>query len=146
MAFAPAMQDALSGLVSRVVSAPFIAFFTLSALCCLCLRIWTGYQNSRIQSDSTSSEKEIPILPYWLPYVGHAPSFALSFDNLLIKARFVFLPLSPFLAPLSHSFPQLTPNSDATKDGKETWLLAGCFSRLASKASIFCSSFRRKLQ
>jgi hypothetical protein len=96
------MQDALSGLVGRVMSAPFITFFTISALYCLCLRIWTGYQNSHIQSDSASSEKEIPIMPYWLPYLGHAPSFALSFDNLLIKARFVFSPFRrPFLAPLS---------------------------------------------
>lgn len=114
MGFAPAMQDALSGLVSRVMSAPFIAFFTLSALYCLCLRIWTGYQNSRIQGDSSSSAKEIPILPYWLPYVGHAPSFALSFESLLIRARFVFfglsLPLSPFPLPLFLS-PSPTPFS-----------------------------------
>jgi TRAP-type C4-dicarboxylate transport system permease small subunit len=99
---APAMQDALSGLVSRVMDSPYTSFFTICALLCLFTRIWTGYQNFRIQSDTTSSEKNVPIMPYWLPYLGHAPAFALSFDNLIAKGRFVFGPLQPLLLLSAH--------------------------------------------
>jgi hypothetical protein len=96
------MPDALSGLVSRVImDSPYICFFTICALSCLCLRIWTGYQNARIQSNATASEKEIPTLPYWLPYFGHAPALAWSFDNLLAKGRFVFESSPPPKTPTS---------------------------------------------
>jgi hypothetical protein len=89
MAKSSSAGHALSRLISHAVYSPYMTFFIICALYCLFTRIWTGYQNSQIQSDSTSPEKGIPIMPYWLQYLGHAPSFGWSFDNLLAKARFV---------------------------------------------------------
>jgi hypothetical protein len=89
MGASPLMENALSKLASHARYSPFLTFFTICVLYCLFTRIWTGYQNSRIQSNATSPGKETPIMPYWLPYLGHAPSFGRSFDNLPVKARFV---------------------------------------------------------
>ncbi|KUJ18102.1 cytochrome P450 [Mollisia scopiformis] len=65
-------------------------FLTASASCALFLiltRLWTGFVKARRQSNTGPPEKQVPILPYWLPYVGHAISFAWSFDDMLAYGR-----------------------------------------------------------
>ena len=81
------MEDAFSRLANYTMYSPYITIFTICALYLVFMRVWTGYLNSQIQNDATSSEKEIPIMPYWLPYLGHAPAMGLDFDGLLAKAR-----------------------------------------------------------
>jgi hypothetical protein len=138
------IENALSKLASHARYSPFLTFFTICALYCLFTRIWTGYQNSRIQSNTTSPEKEIPIMPCWLPYLGHVPSFGWSFDNLLAKA--------PFVSSIHFQHDQLvTTNgdqSDTTKDGilglsmmgtKHYIILMPSLTKSSSRKDLLCS-------
>ena len=64
--------------------------FTLFASCALLLvltRLWTGLMKARLQNKTGPPEKSVPVLPYWLPYIGHALSFAWSFDDTLAWGR-----------------------------------------------------------
>jgi hypothetical protein len=63
--------------------------FTLGALLVLFTRICKGYSKNRQESEGQNPEK-ITILPYWIPYIGHAPSAALSLDGLVTQGRYVF--------------------------------------------------------
>lgn len=83
-------NDILLSLRARAQASPIFSVFLLCSLLVLFTRLRTGYSNSKQQSQVTASQKPIPILPYWLPYIGHAPSFAWSFDDLLTKGRLVF--------------------------------------------------------
>jgi len=73
----------------------YIAISVLLLAVCVVTRAITGYLYSKAESQDDSSPKDPPILPYWLPFIGHALSFAWSFDTLLSKARSAFLSLFP---------------------------------------------------
>lgn len=80
-------QHVLSGLVNRTSASPYWALFILCAFVTLVTRIKTGYLKSKLENQTESPTKDIPILPYYLPYLGHGPSFGWDFDGLLAKAR-----------------------------------------------------------
>lgn len=83
------LRAVLSGIVAQARAAPFLTAFASLALLVTFTRTWTAYAKSREQQNTGPSEKKVPILPYWIPYIGHAPSFAWSFDDLLTWGRLV---------------------------------------------------------
>ncbi|KAF8863494.1 cytochrome P450 [Acephala macrosclerotiorum] len=81
------LTTALSWVAAQAHAAPFLTIFASLALLVTFTRTWTAYAKFREQHNTSPSEKKIPILPYWIPYIGHAPSFAWSFDDLLAWGR-----------------------------------------------------------
>ena len=81
------MPTLITSLTHHTTSHPILTSLLLIPAFLLAVRIQTGARNSRIQNETDAEEKDIPILPYWLPYVGHAPQFAWSFDGLLTWGR-----------------------------------------------------------
>ncbi len=53
------------------------------------MRLRNGIAKAQLQNELGLPQKDIPILAYWLPYIGHGPEFAWSFDNLLSYGRSV---------------------------------------------------------
>jgi hypothetical protein len=80
-------QHVLSGLVNRASAPLYWAFFILFAFVALVTRVRTGYLKSKLENQTELPTKDIPILPYYLPFLGHGPSFGWDFDGLLAKAR-----------------------------------------------------------
>jgi hypothetical protein len=77
--------------------APLLSSLTFTSLALIILgilglvivltRVTTSRAHARIQAETTTEEKPVPVLPYWLPYVGHALQFAWSFDDLATWGR-----------------------------------------------------------
>ena len=64
-----------------------ILLLSIISLVLVLTRITTGRAHARIQAETATEEKPVPVLPYWLPYVGHALQFAWSFDDLATWGR-----------------------------------------------------------
>lgn len=77
----------LSRILSLVSASPYWFFLVLCSLATVLTRIRTGYVKSKLQNQTETPSKDIPILPYWLPYLGHGPAFGWDFDGLLAKGR-----------------------------------------------------------
>lgn len=67
-------------------TSPLALVLLATALVCLVARVWTEFQNKQ-QSLSKAEPKEIAVLPYWIPWLGHAVQFATRFQNFLEEAR-----------------------------------------------------------
>lgn len=68
-----------------------LALILLSiALVCLGTRVRTGLLNKQ-QSVSKAEPKEIALLPYWLPWIGHTIQFGMRYQNFLADARSLLL-------------------------------------------------------
>ncbi|PVH84582.1 cytochrome P450 [Cadophora sp. DSE1049] len=81
------LHSVILSLGTQAKSSPYFTTFLLLSLWVLFTRLRTGLEKSKRQNQVSTSEKNIPILPYWIPYIGHAPEFAWSFDDLLAKGR-----------------------------------------------------------
>jgi hypothetical protein len=65
---------------------PLALILLSTALICLGTRVRTGLLNKQ-QSVSKAEPKEIALLPYWLPWLGHALQFGTRFQDFLADAR-----------------------------------------------------------
>lgn len=83
------MANLLYALSALAYSFPISTFFALVFVFLLTVRVRTGYAKTRLQNETSAAEKEIPILPYWIPYLGQALGFAWDNDTLLTKGRLV---------------------------------------------------------
>jgi hypothetical protein len=81
------MLTLLTSLSHHISSHPILTSLLVVPAILLAVRIQTGSRKTRVQNETDAEEKDIPILPYWLPYVGHAVQFAWSFDELLTWGR-----------------------------------------------------------
>ncbi|KAL2073347.1 hypothetical protein VTL71DRAFT_10671 [Oculimacula yallundae] len=81
------LHEILSTLKNHVKASPYFTTFVLLSFWVLFTRLRTGIEKSKRQNQTSAPEKNIPILPYWIPFIGHAPEFAWSFDDLLVKGR-----------------------------------------------------------
>tara|TARA_R110002060_G_scaffold50137_1_gene60989 strand:+ start:1258 stop:1644 length:387 start_codon:yes stop_codon:yes gene_type:complete len=82
-------HSVILGLRNQAKSSPFFTTFILLSIWVLVTRLRTGLEKSKRENQASTSKKKIPVLPYWIPYIGHAPEFAWSFDDLLTKGRSV---------------------------------------------------------
>lgn len=73
-----------------LLSSPYIAILSTCAFLILLTRIITGYLNYQKECDAERSKK-IPIIPYWLPYIGHAFDLLRSPDDLATRGRYAIL-------------------------------------------------------
>lgn len=80
-------QHVLSGLLNRAIASPYWILCILCAFITLATRIKPAYLKSKLENQTETPAKDIPTIPYYLPYVGHAPPFGWDFDGLLAKAR-----------------------------------------------------------
>lgn len=69
---------------------PLALILLSTALVCLGTRVRTGLVNKQ-QSVSKAEAKEIALLPYWLPWIGHAIQFGMRFQDFLADARSLLL-------------------------------------------------------
>ena len=69
-------------------SATYAAIFLLLATVCVVTRIVTG-QRSNLNSEDLSKPKDVPIVPYFIPWLGSAISFGLRFQDFLADAQSV---------------------------------------------------------
>jgi hypothetical protein len=76
----------LARTVGKFTVSPPALIATIVVLICLITRIRTGIQNRR-QLASRAEPKDIALLPYWIPYVGHAIQFVTRFQGFLADAR-----------------------------------------------------------
>ena len=75
-----------AGPLEKLIISPLSSILVLIALVCLFTRVRTGIQN-RQQSVSKSEAKEIAVLPYWLPWLGHVIQFGTRFQTYLVDVR-----------------------------------------------------------
>lgn len=69
-------------------SATYAAICLLLATVCVVTRIVTG-QRSNLNSEDVSKPKDVPIVPYFVPWLGSAISFGLRFHDFLADAQSV---------------------------------------------------------
>jgi hypothetical protein len=81
------MPTLLTSLTTQTTTHPLLTSLLLIPAILLAVRIQTGARKTRLENETDTEEKDVPILPYWLPYVGHAPAFAWSFDGILTWGR-----------------------------------------------------------
>lgn len=70
------MANLLQAFAALAFSSPIWTSLTLIFLLLLAVRLRTGYAKTKIHDEITAGEKEIPILPYWVPYIRHTVKFA----------------------------------------------------------------------
>ena len=70
---------------SLLLSHPFLSLLIFGALVCLIHRWWSGLTYSRVQAQDAT--KEPAMLPHWVPFIGHGPSFVINNAKLLGDAR-----------------------------------------------------------
>lgn len=81
---------------AKTTTSPLIFILAIVVLTCLITRIRTGFQNKR-QSVSNPEPKEIAVLPYWIPWFGHAIPVVTRFQSFLADARSLFSPVCSIL-------------------------------------------------
>jgi hypothetical protein len=69
-------------------SATYVAICLLLATVCVVTRIVTG-QRSNLNSEDVSKPKDVPIVPYFVPWLGSAIPFGLRFQDFLADAQSV---------------------------------------------------------
>lgn len=78
---AQSSHSLLQQLITAAISHPFFTAFTILAIACLITRVITGFKYwsaiSRNQQ-SSSSVRNVPVVPYWIPWLGQAVPFALG--------------------------------------------------------------------
>ena len=72
-----------------VHDSPFPTFFALIAAVCIFTRVLTGIQNAISRTHVDSPTKRATSIPYWVPFVGSAVSFATDIQGTLTKGRCV---------------------------------------------------------
>ncbi len=70
---------------SLALSHPFLSLLTLGAIVCLLHRWGNGLTYSRTQAQDAPQERAM--LPHWVPFIGHGPSFVLDNAKFLSDAR-----------------------------------------------------------
>lgn len=75
------------GLVARVQEQPWVALVTTLIVVCITTRLMTGQDEGNQASSQILDAKTPPKVPYWIPYLGHLPQFALNSDSLLVRLR-----------------------------------------------------------
>lgn len=83
-----ASNSLLQQFTTTAIRHPFIAIFSLFTLVCILTRTITGFRYwsavSRNQSSSTTT-RNVPLIPYWIPWLGQAVPFALNASPFLTK-------------------------------------------------------------
>ena len=92
-------SNLLDGIVEYLTRSPLQSIAISIALICLVTRVRTGFQNKR-QSASTAEPKDIAVLPYWVPFLGHAIQFVTRFQDFLAVARSLIFSSRCLLLPL----------------------------------------------
>jgi hypothetical protein len=69
-------------------SAIYVAICLLVATVCVVTRIVTS-QRCNLNSEDVSKPKDVPIVPYFAPWLGSAISFGLRFHDFLADAQSV---------------------------------------------------------
>lgn len=80
-----AIQELVSPIAERIWSPLLLSLFLISTFVCVSTRVLTGLQYSRVSSKQGLTKAGV--LPYWLPYIGHFPNFALDFEGILQRGR-----------------------------------------------------------
>jgi hypothetical protein len=83
------LTDIFHDLLTQAKNAPYLTTFTACSIILLYTRLKSGYLKWKHENEVDAPSKPIPILPYWIPYLGHGPEFGWSFDDLLTRGRFV---------------------------------------------------------
>lgn len=73
-------------LTEKLITSPRSLILVLIALICLFTRVRTGIQY-RQQLTSKAEAKEIAVVPYWLPWLGHLIPFSTRFEDYLFDVR-----------------------------------------------------------
>lgn len=77
--------------VQSILTHPFISVLAILLLTCITTRIVSGIRYSSAISQlrqPSANPKTVPVLPYWIPWLGHGVSFALGSTTFLTrKAR-----------------------------------------------------------
>jgi hypothetical protein len=94
-----AIKELVSPIVERAWGSPFLSLSLFCTFVCLSTRLLTGIRYARVPGKQGLTRAGV--LPYWLPYIGHFPNFALDFEGILQKGR------------------------DSTKDGMFSLVMAG---------------------
>lgn len=84
------MDDILSlahGFVAQVQQQPLAALIVTVVVVCLSTRLITGRPDQPQTNSYILDARTPPVVPYWIPYLGHLPQLALNPDGFLAKLK-----------------------------------------------------------
>lgn len=73
-------------LYSKVLHSPYPAVIVLFLAVCIYTRISSGL-TSMAQQAGSSKAQPVRVVPYWIPYIGHAISMGARFKYFLDEVR-----------------------------------------------------------
>ena len=67
----------------------FTLVFGIAALLCVTTRVYTSLRSTIHNQDvgTPSKPRDVGVVPYWVPWLGHAVPFALGIQSYLEKLR-----------------------------------------------------------
>lgn len=74
-------------LVARVQEQPYVATIITLIVVCLTTRLMSSQDGGAQSGSQLLDAKTPPAVPYWIPYLGHLPQFALNSDRLMVSLR-----------------------------------------------------------
>lgn len=80
----------LLDIIARCIAEPslfVIGSLTTASIIVITTRIWTGRGFSSIEIWS-EGQKSVPVVPYWLPFIGSLFAFIVDPDEFLRKSRY----------------------------------------------------------
>lgn len=85
-----------------VSHSPIQSLLAIIAAVCVFTRLLTGMQSAISQSQIDRPNKKVNSIPYWVPFVGSAVSFATDIQGTIARGRWVFkFPLMDLKQPLT---------------------------------------------
>jgi hypothetical protein len=75
--------------VSTLRASRYAAVFAILALICILTRAFTGLRNS-FRTQHIGGPKDVSVIPYWIPWLGHTFQFFVRFQFFLADAKYAF--------------------------------------------------------
>ena len=81
------IENAQRSFLTYVYGSPFLSLLAIVASVCVFTRLLTGIQHVISQTHAEKPEKTVSTIPYWVPFVGSAVSFATDIQGTIAKGR-----------------------------------------------------------
>ena len=90
------IENAPHSFLRYIYNSPFQSLLAIVTAICVFTRLLTGIQNVISQTHAERPVKRASTVPYWVPFVGSAVSFAMDIQGTIAKGRWV--PKTPLVS------------------------------------------------
>ena len=125
--------------LTYIHGSPFLSLLAVVASVCVFTRFLTGIRNAISQTQVDKPQKRPITVPYWVPFVGSAVSFATDIQGTITKGRWVVK------FPLIGLMEVLTISRDSTGDGIVAYSLGPSQYYVLHMPSLVKQVFAKKL-